>query len=140
MAKTYKFCETKKDLVDFLVNRVIEVGNNGDPYTFGTVDFKVEDTPTAEEAKSMTEEELADAYENASGGYGITTTSLFDQDGIQLVFGYYGGTEGIQAVYFDDSYEIDKDDAFDRIMNAITLLLSFEIPELRGNFLLSIVD
>lgn len=136
----YKFCATKKDLVDFLVDRVIEVGNIGDPYKFGTVDFKVEDTPTEEEVKSMTEEELADAYENASGGYGITTVSLFDQDGIQLVMGYYGGTEGIQSVYFDDSYEIEKETAEELIGNAITLLLSFEIPELRGNFLLHIVD
>jgi hypothetical protein len=126
--------------VDFLVDRVIEVGNIGDPYKFGTVDFKVEDTPTEEEVKSMTEEELADAYENASGGYGITTVSLFDQDGIQLVMGYYGGTEGIQSVYFDDSYEIEKKTAEELIDNAITLLLSFEIPELRGDFLLHIVD
>lgn len=136
----YKFCETQKDLVDFLVDRVIEVGNIGDHYKFGTVDFKVEDTPTAEEVESMTEEELADAYENASGGYGITTLSVFDQDGIQLIFGYYGGTENIQAVYFDDNYEIEKKKAERLIGDAITLLLSFEIPELHGNFLLHIVD
>lgn len=136
----YKFCATKKDLVDFLVDRVIEVGNIGDPYKFGTVDFKVEDTPTEEEVKSMTEEELADAYENASGAYGISTVSLFDQDGIQLVMGYYGGTEGIQSVYFDDNYKIEKKTAEELIDNAITLLLSFEVPELRGNFLLHIVD
>ena len=136
----YKFCATQKDLVDFLVDRVIEVGNIGDHYKFGTVDFKVEDTPTAEEVKSMTEEELADAYEDASGGYGITTLSVFNQDGIQLIFGYYGGTENIQAVYFDDNYEIEKKKAEELIGNAITLLLSFEIPNLCKNFLLHIVD
>lgn len=80
--------------------------------SFGIISFKVEDTPTAEEAKGMSEEELAERYETSAGTYGISTVSLFDQEGIQLVMGYYGGTEGIQSVYFDDNYEIDKDDAF----------------------------
>lgn len=136
----YMFCETKKDLVDFLADRVVEVGKIVDPSRFGTVDFKVEATPTLEEAESMTEDELAEAYGNASGAYGITTLSVFNQDGIQLVFGYYGGSENIQSVFFDNNYEINRKEAEGVIDNAITFLLSFEIPELKGNFLLHIVD
>ena len=142
MAK-YVFCESKADLAKLVLKRVVEVATTKDypNESFGTIDFKVEDIPTPKEASEMTEEELADNYENvAAGSYGIKTVSLFDQDGIQLVFGYYGGTEGIQAVYFDDNYEIDEDDGFDRILNAINLLLSFEIPQLCGNFLVKISD
>lgn len=136
----YIFCNGKDELVEFLVDRVIEVGNIGYPSTFGTVNFKVEDLPTPNEAKVMSQDELKNRYDTSAGTYGITTASFFDQEGIQLVFGYYGGTEGIQAVYFDDNYEIEKEDAFDKIKNAIILLLSFEIPNLCNNFLLQIFD
>ena len=37
-------------------------------------------------------------------------------------------------------FELDEDDAFDRILNAINLQLSFEIPQLCGNFLVKISD
>lgn len=140
MAKYY-FCEKKSDLVNLVVNRVMEVSEMDYPnQSFGIINFKVEDTPTAEEAKGMSEEELAERYETSAGTYGISTVNLFDQEGIQLVMGYYGGTEGIQSVYFDDNYEIDKDDAFDRIFSAINLLLSFEIPNLCGNFLVKVSE
>lgn len=140
MAKYY-FCKEKSDLVNLVVNRVMEVSKMDYPnQSFGIINFKVEDTPTAEEAKGMSEEELAERYETSAGTYGISTVSLFDQEGIQLVMGYYGGTEGIQSVYFDDNYEIDKDDAFDRIFSAINLLLSFEIPNLCGNFLVEVSE
>lgn len=140
MAKYY-FCKEKSDLVSLVVNRVMEVSKMDYPnQSFGIINFKVEDTPTAEEAKGMSEEELAERYETSAGTYGISTVSLFDQEGIQLVMGYYGGTEGIQSVYFDDNYEIDKDDAFDRIFSAINLLLSFEIPNLCGNFLVEVSE
>ena len=140
MAKYY-FCKEKSDLVNLVVNRVMEVSEMGYPNKyFGTIKFKVEDTPTAEEAKGMSEEELAERYETSAGTYGISTVNLFDQEGIQLVMGYYGGTEGIQSVYFDDNYEIDKDDAFDKIFSAINLLLSFEIPNLCGNFLVEVSE
>lgn len=140
MAKYY-FCEKKSDLVNLVVNRVMEVSKMDYPNKyFGTIKFKVEDTPTAEEAKGMSEEELAERYETSAGTYGISTVNLFDQEGIQLVMGYYGGTEGIQSVYFDDNYEIDKDDAFDKIFSAINLLLSFEIPNLCGNFLVEVYE
>lgn len=137
----YYFCKKKSDLVSLVVNRVMEVSKMDYPnQSFGIINFKVEDTPTAEEAKGMSEEELAERYETSAGTYGISTVSLFDQEGIQLVMGYYGGTEGIQSVYFDDNYEIDKDDAFDRISSAINLLLSFEIPNLCGNFLVEVSE
>lgn len=140
MAKYY-FCKETSDLVNLVVNRVMEVSEMDYPNrSFGSINFKLEDTPTAEEAKGMSEKELADRYKTSSGTYGISTISLFDQDGIQLVMGYYGGTEGIQSVYFDDNYEIDKDDAFDRIFSAINLLLSFEIPNLCGNFLVEVSE
>jgi len=140
MAKYY-FCEEKSDLVNLVVNRVMEVQKVDYPNrSFGTINFKVEDTPTAEEVKGMSEEELADRYETSAGVYGISTVNLFDQEGIQLVMGYYGGTEGIQSVYFDDNYEIDKDDAYDRIFSAINLLLSFEIPNLCRNFLVEVSE
>lgn len=137
----YYFCKKKSDLVSLVVNRVMEVSKMDYPnQSFGIINFKVEDTPTAEEAKGMSEEELAERYETSAGTYGISTVSLFDQEGIQLVMGYYGGTEGIQSVYFDDNYEIDKDDAFDKISSAINLLLSFEIPNLCGNFLVEVSE
>lgn len=140
MAKYY-FCKEKSDLVNLVVNRVMEVSEMDYPnQSFGIINFKVEDTPTAEEAKGMSEEELAERYETSAGTYGISTVNLFDQEGIQLVMGYYGGTEGIQSVYFDDNYEIDKDDAFDKIFSAINLLLSFEIPNLCGNFLVEVSE
>lgn len=140
MAKYY-FCKEKSDLVSLVVNRVMEVSKMDYPnQSFGIINFKVEDTPTAEEAKGMSEEELAERYETSAGTYGISTVNLFDQEGIQLVMGYYGGTEGIQSVYFDDNYEIDKDDAFDKIFSAINLLLSFEIPNLCGNFLVEVSE
>lgn len=140
MAKYY-FCEEKSDLVNLVVNRVMEVQKVDYPNrSFGTINFKVEDTPTAEEVKGMSEEELADRYKTSAGTYGISTINLFDQEGIQLVMGYYCGTEGIQSVYFDDNYEIDRDDAFDRIFSAITLLLSFEIPNLCRNFLVEVSE
>ena len=140
MAKYY-FCKEKSDLVNLVVNRVMEVSKMDYPnQSFGIINFKVEDTPTAEEAKGMSEEELAERYETSAGTYGISTVNLFDQEGIQLVMGYYGGTEGIQSVYFDDNYEIDKDDAFDKIFSAINLLLSFEIPNLCGNFLVEVYE
>ncbi len=140
MAKYY-FCKEKSDLVNLVVNRVMEVSKMDYPNrSFGIINFKVEDTPTAEDAKGMSEEELAERYETSAGTYGISTVSLFDQEGIQLVMGYYGGTEGIQSVYFDDNYEIDKDDAFDKIFSAINLLLSFEIPNLCGNFLVEVSE
>ena len=140
MAKYY-FCKEKSDLVNLVVNRVMEVSKMDYPnQSFGIINFKVEDTPTAEEAKGMSEEELAERYETSAGTYGISTVNLFDQEGIQLVMGYYGGTEGIQSVYFDDNYEIDKDDAFDKIFSAINLLLSFEIPNLCGNFLVEVSE
>lgn len=140
MAKYY-FCKEKSDLVNLVVNRVMEVSKMDYPnQSFGIINFKVEDTPTAEEVKGLSEEELAERYETSAGTYGISTVSLFDQEGIQLVMGYYGGTEGIQSVYFDDNYEIDKDDAFDKIFSAINLLLSFEIPNLCGNFLVEVSE
>lgn len=141
MAK-YVFCESKADLAKLVLKRVVEVATTKDypNESFGTIDFKVEDIPTPLDASKMDENELEEAYDLAAGTYGIKTVSLFDQDGIQLVFGYYGGTEGIQAVYFDDNYEIDEDNGFDRILNAINLLLSFEIPQLCGNFLVKISD
>ena len=139
MAKYY-FCKGKSDLVNLVVNRVMEVSKMDYPnQSFGIINFKVEDTPTAEEAKEMSEEELAERYETSAGTYGISTVSLFDQEGIQLVMGYYGGTEGIQSVYFDFII-ITKDDAFDRIFSAINLLLSFEIPNLCGNFLVEVSE
>ena len=138
MAK-YAFCESKADLAKLIVARVKEVVD-GKVDDFGTIDFKVEDTPTPKESSKMSESELENAYDIAAGTYGITNVRLFDNDGVQLVFGYYGGTEGIQAVYFDDNYELDEDDAFDRILNAINLQLSFEIPQLCGNFLVKISE
>lgn len=140
MAKYY-FCKEKSDLVNLVVNRVMEVSKMDYPnQSFGIINFKVEDTPTAEEVKGMSEEELAERYETSAGTYGISTVSLFDQEGIQLVMGYYGGTEGIQSVYFDDNYEIDKDDAFEKIFSAINLLLSFEVPNFCGNFLVEVSE
>ena len=139
MVSNYAFCESKADLAKLVVARVKEVFD-GKVDDFGTIDFKVEDTPTPLEASKMGEKELEKAYDIAAATYGITTVRLFDNDGVQLVFGYYGGTEGIQAVYFDDSYELDEGDAFDRILNAINLQLSFEIPQLCGNFLVKISD
>jgi hypothetical protein len=139
MVSNYAFCESKADLAKLVVARVKEVFD-GEVDSFGTIDFKVEDTPKPLEASKMGEKELERAYDIAAATYGITTVRLFDNDGVQLVFGYYGGTEGIQAVYFDDSYELDEDDAFDRILNAINLQLSFEIPQLCGNFLVKISD
>ena len=137
----YYFCKGKSDLVNLVVNRVMEVSKMDYPnQSFGIINFKVEDTPTSEEAKGMSEEELAERYETSAGTYGISTVSLFDQEGIQLVMGYYGGTEGIQSVYFDDNYEIDKDDAFEKIFSAINLLLSFEVPNLCGNFLVEVSE
>lgn len=137
--ENYAFCESKAELAKLVVARVKEVVD-GKVDNFGTIDFKVEDTPTPLEASKMGVSELEEAYDLAAGTYGITTVRLFDNDGVQLVFGYYGGTEGIQAVYFDDSYDLDEDDAFDRILNAINLQLSFEIPQLCGNFLVKIFD
>lgn len=140
MAKYY-FCKEKSDLVNLVVNRVMEVSKMDYPnQSFGIINFKVEDTPTAEEAKGMSEEELAERYETSAGTYGISTVSLFDQEGIQLVMGYYGGTEGIQSVYFDDNYEIDKDDAFEKIFSAINLLLSFEVPVLLEDILVEVSE
>lgn len=140
MAKYY-FCKGKSDLVNLVVNRVMEVSKMDYPnQSFGIINFKVEDTPTAEEAKGMSEEELAERYETSAGTYGISTVSLFDQEGIQLVMGYYGGTEGIQSVYFDDNYEIDKDDAFEKIFSAINLLLSFEVPVLLEGILVEVSE
>ena len=140
MAKYY-FCEEKSDLVNLVVNRVMEVQKVDYPNrSFGTINFKVEDTPTAEEVKGMSEEELADRYKTSAGTYGISTINLFDQEGIQLVMGYYCGTEGIQSVYFDDNYEINRDDAYDRISYAIKELLSFESPNLCRNFLVEVSD
>lgn len=140
MAKYY-FCEKKSDLVNLVVERVMKVQKVDYPnYSFGTINFKVEDTPTVEEVKGMSEEELADRYETSAGAYGISAVNLFNQEGIQLVMGYYGGTEGIQSVYFDDNYEIDRDDAYDRIFSAINLLLSLEIPNLCENFLVEVSE
>lgn len=140
MAKYY-FCEAKSDLVNLVVNRVMEVQKVDYPNrSFGTINFKVEDTPTAEEAKGMSEKELADRYRTSAGSYGISTVDLFDQEGIQLVMGYYCGTEGIQSVYFDDNYEIDRDDAFDRIFSAINELLAFESPTMIRNFLVEVSE
>lgn len=140
MAKYY-FCKEKSDLVNLVVNRVMEVSKMDYPnQSFGIINFKVEDTPTAEEARGMSEEELAERYETSAGTYGISTVSLFDQEGIQLVMGYYGGTEGIQSVYFDDNYEIDKDDAFEKIFSAINLLLSFEVPVLLNDILVEVSE
>lgn len=137
----YYFCKGKSDLVNLVVNRVMEVSKMDYPnQSFGIINFKVEDTPTAEEAKEMSEEELAERYETSAGTYGISTVSLFDQEGIQLVMGYYGGTEGIQSVYFDDNYEIDKDDAFEKIFSAINLLLSFEVPVLLNDILVEVSE
>lgn len=137
----YYFCKGKSDLVNLVVNRVMEVSKMDYPnQSFGIINFKVEDTPTAEEAKGMSEEELAERYETSAGTYGISTVSLFDQEGIQLVMGYYGGTEGIQSVYFDDNYEIDKDDAFEKIFSAINLLLSFEVPVLLEDILVEVSE
>lgn len=137
----YYFCKEKSDLVNLVVNRVMEVSKMDYPnQSFGIINFKVEDTPTAEEAKGMSEEELAERYETSAGTYGISTVSLFDQEGIQLVMGYYGGTEGIQSVYFDDNYEIDKDDAFEKIFSAINLLLSFEVPVLLNDILVEVSE
>lgn len=137
----YYFCKGKSDLVNLVVNRVMEVSKMDYPNkSFGIINFKVEDTPTAEEAKEMSEEELAERYETSAGTYGISTVSLFDQEGIQLVMGYYGGTEGIQSVYFDDNYEIDKDDAFEKIFSAINLLLSFEVPVLLNDILVEVSE
>lgn len=140
MAKYY-FCEEKSDLVNLVVERVMKVQKVDYPNrSFGTINFKVEDTPTVKEAKGMSEEELADRYETSAGVYGISTVDLFDQDGIQLVMGYYGGTEGIQSVYFDDNYEIDHDDAYDRIFSAINELLAFESPTMIRNFLVEVSE
>lgn len=137
----YYFCKGKSDLVNLVVNRVMEVSKMDYPnQSFGIINFKVEDTPTAEEAKGMSEEELAERYETSAGTYGISTVSLFDQEGIQLVMGYYGGTEGIQSAYFDDNYEIDKDDAFEKIFSAINLLLSFEVPVLLNDILVEVSE
>lgn len=136
----YVSLESETDLVNFIVNRVIEVGNIGDPYKFGTVDFKVEETPLTKNTESFTTKDFETAWDAASGAYGITTTSLFDQTGIQLVMGYYGGSEGIQSVYFDDDFEISKDDAFDKISYAISEILALEPARYHRNFLVKVID
>ena len=54
--------------------------------------------------------------------------------------GYYGGSEGIQSVYFDDDFEISKDDAFDKISYAISEILALEPARYHRNFLVKVID
>jgi len=144
MGKKYLFIENVAELVDFLVERVIKVSKTGNPYTFGTINFKVDGTPTRDEIDQIPVDkltsELATSYKFAAGTYGITTIDIFNQIGIQLVFGYYGGEEGIQTVYFDDNYEIEKDEATSKIKKAIDKLLSLECQNLCRNFLVEVID
>lgn len=83
MVSNYAFCESKADLAKLVVARVKEVFD-GKVDDFGTIDFKVEDTPTPLEASKMGEKELERAYDIAAATYGITTVRLFDNDGVQL--------------------------------------------------------
>ena len=134
--KHYTFCETISDLVNLIVDRTIEFGSRN-INNFGTINFKVEDTPTKDK---IVDNQLEKYYSIATGVYGISTIDVFDQEGIQLIFGYYGGTEGIQSVYFDDNYEIDRDKAAVKILDAINSLLRFEEPSLKRNFIVKVID
>jgi len=134
--KHYTFCETISDLVNLIVDRTIEFGSRN-INNFGTINFKVEDTPTKDK---IVDNQLEKYYSIAAGTYGISTIDVFDQEGIQLIFGYYGGTEGIQSVYFDDNYEIDRDKAAVKILDAINSLLRFEEPSLKRNFIVKVID
>lgn len=121
----YVYCESIQELVDLIVKRVASCMESG-KLQFGNLTFKVDELPSSNEAKNMSQEELAEGFYNAIGAYGVTQAFLFDIEGIQLVMGYYGSDDGIQAVHFARYDEFDEDEASNRISYAIHLLLSFE--------------
>ena len=46
----------------------------------------------------------------------------------------------ITSVYFDDDFEISKDDAFDKISYAISEILALEPARYHRNFLVKVID
>ena len=89
---TYFFSATCQDLVDFITDHINEVLTGKVTEFFSTINFRVADTPSAEEANAMSQKELANAYDCATGTYGVTLYDPFDQcDQITIAVGYYGG-------------------------------------------------
>ena len=125
----YVYCDSVTELVDLIVKRVASCMES-DKLWFGNLTFKVDELPSSNEAKTMSQEELAECFDNAIGAYGVTQAFLFDTEGMQLVMGYYGSDEGIQAVHFARYDEFDKDFASDCVSSAIRVLLSHEVTSI----------
>lgn len=102
----YYFCKTLADLVTLVTERVRDY-DCGHAEGFGRISFMVEDTPEYQEGDSPTQEELADAYYNASGAYGIVADKPFDQDNATVMVGYYGG-HGVYSFTVDDGVGVTE--------------------------------
>ena len=91
------FCKDLFELADILAKYVhdslgLNVENNTRTNIFYPIIFRVDDTPTKDEWDKMTDKEKTDAFDSATGGYGIVNIGeLFDSDTTILACCYYGG-------------------------------------------------
>jgi hypothetical protein len=108
-------------------------------YAMGAIDFKVEDTPTKDEWKKMKAKDRANAWDGATGCYGIKEVGqMFDDPSVfLLVGGYYGGAQLIPSPTID--METTKDDLYATVFCFLQHLLQYEDdPENRCNFIVKI--
>lgn len=97
----YVFCGTLADLAHVLATHIHQSeAVDGKP---GTATFKVDDTPSSEEGRQMDQQELAEAFHEATGAYGVTVVNPFDQTCPAVLVGYYGGCGAVQCVTAEDS-------------------------------------
>lgn len=88
---TYYFCPTFDSFIETVATHVKKV-DTGMEKEFGLLTFKVDDTPDAPDGSRMSQKELAEAYDSATGTYGMRSVNqLFDQEELTVIAGYYGG-------------------------------------------------
>lgn len=152
----YFHCATFKDLAKTITNHIFKALDNPqnhgckrmdncrlyEPlahYAMGAIDFKVEDTPNKEEWKQMKAKDKANAWDCATGCYGIKEVGqMFDDPSVfLLVGGYYGGAQLIPSPTID--METTKDILYGIVFSFLQDLLQYEDePENRSNFILKI--
>lgn len=84
---TYYFCPTFDSFIETVATHVKKV-DTGMEKEFGLLTFKVDDTPDASDGNGMSQAELAEAYDSATGTYGMRAVNqMFDQEELTVIAG-----------------------------------------------------
>ena len=123
--KTLFLCETVDRLAEVIADHVFnayEVVNGKRTIVHYPIEFAVDDTPTKDEWDKMTAKDKKNAFDCATGTYGVVDVGeLFDAECVRLACAYYGGSNvcTMKVTDEDTSYEQLVDGVSDMLDEAL---------------------